>query len=279
MHRVGIATREQLLAAGLSARDISRSVASGSLRRLRRGWYASLDANAEISNAVRLGGVLSCASALAFHGVWSRTTSRLHIAFDRGLHRSNPAHVIAHWGDDIGYESLVEDPLTALSRLARCGAPLDVVIAADSMLNLRLASRNQIDSLLGTTVRGRKMLNRIDERAESGTETILRLRLRARRLRLRTQVSITGVGRVDFVVGDRLVIEVDGRKWHDRESQFERDRERDARLVALGYLVMRFSYHRVMHDMAEIEREILAVVRAREHLRLPRHDRVARNYG
>jgi len=174
---------------------------------------------------------------------------------------------------------LVEDPLTAFGRFARCGSPLDIVVAADSLLNLGLASRIQVDSILSGTVRGRRILNRVDGSAESGTETILRLRLRSRNVRLRTQLAIFDVGRVDIVVGDRLAIEVDGREWHDNASQFELDRERDARLVAHGYLVMRFSYRRVMFDLAEVEREILAVVRAREHLRLARHDRVARNYG
>jgi very-short-patch-repair endonuclease len=157
--------------------------------------------------------------------------------------------------------------------------PLDIVIAADSLLNLGMANRFQIDTILGATARGRRILKRVDGNAESGTETMLRLRLRASNVRFRTQVPITGVGRVDFVVGNRLVIEVDGQAWHDTASQFELDRERDARLVAQGYLVMRFSYRRVMSDMAEVERRILAVVRARDHVRRPRHDRIARNYG
>ncbi|MEO7895849.1 MAG: DUF559 domain-containing protein [Pseudolysinimonas sp.] len=156
---------------------------------------------------------------------------------------------------------------------------MDVVIAADSLLNLRLVTQGEIDSVLRGSARGLRILGRIDGSAESGTETLVRLRLRTRGIAHRSQVSIAGVGRVDFVVGDRLVIEVDGRAWHDEESQFENDRARDARLVSMGFVVMRFSYRRVMHDLGEIEREILAIVRAGEHLRRPRHDRVARNYG
>jgi very-short-patch-repair endonuclease len=153
------------------------------------------------------------------------------------------------------------------------------VIAADSLINLGLAGQSELESILKRTTRGRRLLGRVDGKAESGTETIVRTLLRARGVKLRTQVAIDGVGRVDFVIGDRLVVEVDGRRWHDSESQFERDRARDAALVARGYVVMRFSYMRVMSQLDEVEREILAVIRAGEHLRRPRHDRVKRNYG
>lgn len=213
------------------------------------------------------------------HGVWMRRDPRLHVAFDHGAHRSAPPEVVAHWVSDALQDGLVESPVRAFDHFVRCGDPLDIVIAADSLLNLHLMTLEQVESVLGRTERGRRMLGRVDGRAESGTETIVRTRLRTRGVLLRSQVAIIGIGRVDFLAGDRLVIEVDGQQWHDGPSQFERDRLRDTRLVARGYLVMRFSYRRVMNELAEVEREVLAVVRAREHLRRPRHDRVARNYG
>lgn len=275
----GIATRQQLRQAGLSSGDIGRAVETGDLVRLRRGWYGTPETNSQITCAVRAGGSLSCASALVVHGVWMRQVRQLHVAFASGAHRSTPATAVAHWSGDAGADGPLENPLHAFRRFSRCGSPLDVVIAADSLLNLGLVTLREIDSVLRNTARGRRQLERVDGSAESGTETMVRVRLRARGIDLRTQVPIAGVGRVDFVLGDRLVIEVDGREWHDEESQFEKDRARDARLVAMGYIVMRFTYRRVMFDLAAVEREILAVVRAGEHRRRPVRERVARNYG
>lgn len=52
---------------------------------------------------------------------------------------------------------------------------------------------------------------------------------------------------VDFrVTGTPIILECDGWTWHalDR-AQFEHDRERDAVLIAAGWIVVRFSYHAI----------------------------------
>lgn len=46
----------------------------------------------------------------------------------------------------------------------------------------------------------------------------MRLRLRRRKVELRTQVTIADVGRVDLLVGERLVIEVDSKEHHTGRS-------------------------------------------------------------
>ena len=81
-----------------------------------------------------------------------------------------------------------------------------------------------------------------------------------RRLRPIRQFRIAGVGRVDFVFGDRLVIEVDGREFHASPDQFESDRRRDAVLSALGYRVLRFSYRQVMDRWDEVELAVRAAI-------------------
>ncbi|MFP3786321.1 hypothetical protein, partial [Burkholderia sp. SIMBA_024] len=49
---------------------------------------------------------------------------------------------------------------------------------------------------------------------------------------VRTQVSIRDVGEVDFVVGERLIVEADGRENHERERERAKDLRRDA--IAAG---------------------------------------------
>lgn len=61
----------------------------------------------------------------------------------------------------------------------------------------------------------------------------------ARTAQLRTQVSIDRVGEVDFLIGDRLIIECDGKENHDGNSQRHKDLLRDAAAAALGYETLR----------------------------------------
>ena len=48
---------------------------------------------------------------------------------------------------------------------------------------------------------------------------------------------------MDFVWRDaRLIVEVDGYRYHRSPSQFESDRERDVMLVLAGWQVLRFTW-------------------------------------
>jgi very-short-patch-repair endonuclease len=80
-------------------------------------------------------------------------------------------------------------------------------------------------------------------------------------------VFIEGVGRVDVLVGDRLVLELDGYGFHATGESFETDRRRDLALAARGYRVIRLSYRQVMFEWNEAERVILSMVRRGEHVR------------
>jgi very-short-patch-repair endonuclease len=71
---------------------------------------------------------------------------------------------------------------------------------------------------------------------------------------------------VDFVIGERLVIEVDGAEYHTDPVRFEADRRRDALLSARGYRVLRFSYRLVIDDWPTVETAVLAAVARGDHL-------------
>lgn len=140
-------------------------------------------------------------------------------------------------------------------------------MALDSVVNLRLMERDELDRLFaGASRRVHAVLERIDL-AESGPETLVRMRLRSLGLRVRSQMVIDGVGRVDLVVGDSLVIEVDSVSHHTDLDAYRRDRERDRRLRAMGYVPVRLTYDQVLNRWPEVEADILAMVRRREHLR------------
>ncbi len=55
-----------------------------------------------------------------------------------------------------------------------------------------------------------------------------------------------GPQRVDGLIDEwRLVIEADGRAWHTRIEDFERDRRRDAEAAAAGYQTLRYTWHQI----------------------------------
>ena len=85
-------------------------------------------------------------------------------------------------------------------------------------------------------------------------------------MRVRTQVEISGVGRVDVLIGERLVLELDGRGFHDDDHSFEEDRRRDLELHRLGYVVIRLSYRQVMEQWPRAEQVIRVLVQRRDHM-------------
>jgi very-short-patch-repair endonuclease len=55
--------------------------------------------------------------------------------------------------------------------------------------------------------------------------------------------------RVDELIPSwRRIVEADGRLWHTREADFERDRARDHLAQRHGYEVTRFTYHQLIDD-------------------------------
>ncbi len=54
---------------------------------------------------------------------------------------------------------------------------------------------------------------------------------------------------VDFVwPGSRLVVEVDGYRYHGHRAAFERDRRKDMALLAAGYRVIRVTWRQLCHE-------------------------------
>ncbi|TLP44918.1 DUF559 domain-containing protein [Cohaesibacter sp. CAU 1516] len=63
-------------------------------------------------------------------------------------------------------------------------------------------------------------------------------RLRGEGLTLQMQVPVLNY-RLDFLIDDGLIVEVDGAKWHSTPEAIERDAERDKALAREGYEILR----------------------------------------
>ncbi|WP_226532479.1 endonuclease domain-containing protein [Microbacterium paraoxydans] len=102
--------------------------------------------------------------------------------------------------------------------------------------------------------------------ADSGLESLVRLRLHVLGIFVECQVLISGVGRVDFIIDGRLIIEIDGRQNHDGVSHRHKDLARDAAASALGLETLRFDFAQIVYDWPAVQSAILtALARCREH--------------
>lgn len=58
----------------------------------------------------------------------------------------------------------------------------------------------------------------------------------------------------------RLIVETDGRQFHDTASAFEHDRRRDQRLTLAGWRVIRCTWRQVVREPAEVGRTVRALL-------------------
>lgn len=74
-------------------------------------------------------------------------------------------------------------------------------------------------------------------------------------LTLRMQVSVLRY-RLDFLVDDTLVVEIDGAEWHGSPEAMARDQARDKNLDELGYTVLRIPAKIAIYDPDEAVRRV-----------------------
>lgn len=270
----GVANWPALHRAGLTLHQLRRALRDGNLRRLRRSWYATPTADPTVLAAVTAGGVCTCVSALKLHGVWipeghRKVHKRTRPSAHNSLTPQQRAGFCRRYGRPLIEYGAVDDVPTALAHAIRCLDTEDTVVILDSILNLGLLHHDEIELVLRSAPPA--VAGRLDlcAPAEAGTETMARLRLRDRGLPVRSQVRIPGLGRVDLLIGERLILEVDGQEYHHTTEQFHKDRERDLTAYRLGYLPMRMAYRQVVHGWQDAVESVLAVVERGEHLTFP----------
>ncbi len=269
----GVAPRAAFTDAGITPYRLGEARHSGEIFRVRRGWYAEPRADPEVVSAVRVGGALTCSSWLRREGVWLRDDDRLHVAVSANASRlrldpATPDQVVIHWRpENRSIARSVEPIAESLAHLAMCESPEFALVALDSALNLKLVTVPALErAFRHLPDTARRLLSQIDPDSQSGLETLSRCRLRRRGIRLRTQVFIEGIGRVDVLIGDRLILELDGRGFHSGAPEFDEDRRRDVAAHGLGYRVVRLTYSQVMHEWAQAEATIRAMIARRDHL-------------
>ena len=269
-HLGGAALGSRLQEFGVSRATLARHVDKGKIERIRSGVFAVAGLAPALRDAIAHGGALTCTSVLRAHKVWVlHEGPEPHIWM--GASGKARAHdnctCVSHYyrGDPPLGQTSVEQ---ALVHLYRCQGDEAFFAAFESSWKLRLlsrAARARIRAALPASARWLVDLARSD--ADSGLESLLRLRLHILGVRLDCQVVITGVGRVDFVIGGRLILEADGKENHDGASKRHKDLLRDAAASALGYETLRFDYAQIVHDWQTVHVAVLgALLRLRDHV-------------
>ncbi|WP_299440817.1 type IV toxin-antitoxin system AbiEi family antitoxin domain-containing protein [uncultured Phycicoccus sp.] len=193
-------------------------------------------------------------------------TRRVRLAAGLRTHPSRPGgeHVVAD-----GYRCV--PVAVAIAQVTMRDGLMAGLVPLDAALHRHRCSPGEVRSALderATTARLRArrdaLLRLADGASESVGETLTRLALVDAGLPVRSQVEVRDpagrfVGRVDLLVGDRVVVEFDGAvKYAGAEGReaLVREKRREDALRALGYLVVRVTW-------ADLERPgaVVALVR------------------
>lgn len=275
----GAAKLADFVTVGITGKQMASALHRGVVERPRSGWYVDPAIPWQAKCAIRVGGVLSRASALDSFGLpvppGAADTMEVLVPGNcprRRHSRDRRRYVVPGEDDRVrlrwsefdgrqrGWKTGLVETLLATSLLLPAEwwvAAVDAARHASREGAVLLSEEGFEDLRWRLAPERRRLLDLVDPRAESCLETLLRLGMLRRGIEPVTpQFSPDGVRRVDFLVGDRLIVEADGAAFHDEV----RDALRDAEWRQRGYRVLRFSYDRIVHDLDAVLDEIAAAL-------------------
>jgi very-short-patch-repair endonuclease len=186
-----------------------------------------------------------------------RQDYRKRLSFQAGT------QVEVHWtGPARSASRTVVGTLDALKQICRCeSVEFAFVVCESARYQSRLSEvdfQRFIAELPDSLARD---LRHCGTQSESGTESMFAFRMRHARIGFMQQIWI-GPDRVDFVIGERLVVEIDSVEFHDPTL----DDQRDCRLSIRGYRVLRFMYSQIVSEWPSVLASILAAISRGDHL-------------
>jgi very-short-patch-repair endonuclease len=266
----GVVARRQLLAKGVTAREIDRRVESERLHVIHRGVYlvghrAAPELAYETAALLAVGAkaVLSHESAAYLHTLLPHPARPVHVSvIGRALPKRSDIHIhrtsTLRRADVTRHEGLaVTRPARTILGLSATRTPDELeAVVAEGMRRLRVperALRDQLNRHPGA--RGTRSLRAVldgpagPQFTRSKAERLLRRLLRDAGLPSPLSNEKAGPYEVDLLWPEhKLVVEFDGFRFHGDRKAFEDDRKRDAHLHSVGYLVLRITWRRLVEE-------------------------------
>lgn len=272
VRELGPFTRSQLAEQGIDRGELRELVASGRLRKVKRGWFADPFTPDDAIRALELGGRLGCLSACRAHGLWTPPQTDLHVMLNPGA----PVPTLPPPG--VRFHRLVAACSTAVASVdASIGHVLhrhDIetgLVVLESGVNSGLVHEADARQLLSTVpLREPRKAHHFSPLAQSGSETRLRLFFQGLGVPVRPQAFIAGVGHVDLLVGRSWIVEADSAAHHSAPRDVAVDCDRDLVARELGYARDRLSYEQIWLTWDRTKASLAATVRTRRHLVPPR---------
>jgi very-short-patch-repair endonuclease len=270
----GFVDRPQLLAAGLGRGAIRRRLSNGRLHEYYRGVYLvghmelpPLGGEMAAVLLFRGRAVLSHLSAAALWG-FAKPPDKVHVTL-LGRQAAPRDGLVVHRVRELDRRDLrvrsglpLTSPARALLDMASEVDEAELEQAMGEARGRRLVRDRELQDIARSAGRRpgvgvfRAILAQDGGPAfsdEGAARLLLRLLRKANLPAPETQVQMHG-HRVDFLWRDaRLILEVDGHRFHGHRAAFERDRKRDQRHAAAGYRVIRVTWR-------QLEKEPLAVI-------------------
>lgn len=260
-HRGGVARRSDLLRAGFQRIQLDASVAAGRLYRPQRGVYAVLQADRDVLAAFRANGQLTCVSAARFYGLWVlQPPEALHLSCGNGVPKRG---VVDHAA--CTHEATLAYPVAALAdgllHALRCLPELEALVMVQSATGAGLISVGFLRKKLtgNRNGRARAVLDLLIRRADSVLEVLAHTHFVRAGLNVRMHVNLPGVGEVDCLVEECLVVELDGSS-HFEPRQIKKDQRRNKAGMLGGHLTLHYFYDDVVHRPEEMVDEIRTVL-------------------
>lgn len=251
--RGGAAHSAQLRQSGFSPHLMGRAVSERRVERMRRSWLVDADCDPDRRRAIALGGRITCVSAAAGMGLWVPESDALHIAVAPTSSRQDAAGAKLHWAvgpQPVERHALIDARLNVLFHVARCLAPPDALAVWESAIRAHGADPAELRRVRWRCGAATEFARVASSLSDSGIETRFVLLMRSLGVALRQQVWIDGHP-VDAVIGERLLVQIDGFAHHQGRER-RRDLRADARLILRGYTVLRFDYFQVLFSADEV---------------------------
>lgn len=264
----GIAHTRNLREAGFTKHAVLRAVDAGMLERVHRSWLVADHCSSARRAAAEVSGRVTCVTAAREQGLWTPDVEGTHIWVPSTASRNTRLGRVLHWarGPVPVAPFAVDEPiLNVLFHVARCLDPKPAATVWESALRKNAVTLPQLRLTKWHSSAATEVLARVGTGSDSGLETIFLRIAQSCGVPVQQQVLIDGHP-VDALIGELLVVQLDGFEFHGKAKDRRRDLRQDARLVLLGYTVLRFDYQQIMFDMHYVQQTILNAIAQELHL-------------